>query len=154
MQSNYVPGQGGYFLLMDIISNCFNLLMIQGWRGLQGPFSALEDGQRFPQAHSDSQRSAEEPCFFWHPSNCARFSLEHSAGKTKYTKDTFKKVWELELAALCHTVILLQEITAVTLDPLQKFLYLSLSGCEMCTSLSGEESPTDARGISHLARRK
>ena len=78
--------------------------------------------------------------------------LEHSAGKTKYTKDTFKKVWELELAALCHTVILLQEITAVTLDPLQTFLYLSLSGCEMCISLSGEDSPTNTRGISHLAR--
>lgn len=51
MQTNYVPGQGGYFLLMDIISNCFNQLMIQGWRGIQGPFSALEDGQRFPPAH-------------------------------------------------------------------------------------------------------
>lgn len=72
----------------------------------------------------------------------------------KYTKGAFKKVWELELSALCHTVILLQEITAVTtLDTLQKFLYLSVSGCEMCTSLRGEESPTDARGISsHLAR--
>lgn len=74
MQTNYVPGQGGYFLLMDIISNCFNLLMIQGWRGIQGPFSVLEDGQRFPPAHSDSQHSAEEPRCCRHPRNCAQFS--------------------------------------------------------------------------------
>lgn len=93
MQTNHVPGQCGHFLLMDIIFNYYNLLMSQGWGWVSGPFSALEDGQSFPLAHSDTQHLAEKHRFLLASKEPCTILLERSAVKTTYMIDTFKKVW-------------------------------------------------------------